>query len=61
MSTERRDPLATMLAEHIWFTTTTRGGKGTLLICKCKAEMADTWEHGGHVARLAREFIKASA
>lgn len=61
MSTEKRDPLATMLGEHIWYTTTTRAGKGTLLICKCRAEMSDTWQHEDHIARLARDFIKASA
>lgn len=55
------DPLETALGDHIWYTTTSRGGKGPILICKCTAEMADTVAHTAHVARVARNTMAAMA
>lgn len=53
------DPLAKELLRHIWYTTTTRGGKKPHVLCKCKTELADTNNHADHVAAVARTFIEA--
>lgn len=55
------DPLAVILSDHIWYTTTSRNGKGPFLICKCTAQMADAIEHSEHVARVARNALAAMA
>jgi hypothetical protein len=55
------DPLEIALNEHIWYTTTTRGGKAPFVICKCTAELADTNAHTAHVARIARNTMAAMA
>lgn len=54
------DPLAVILSKHIWYTTTSRNGKGPFLICKCTVQMADTDAHAEHVALVARKFLAAA-
>lgn len=54
------DPLAVTLHEHIWYTTTIRGGNGPIVICKCTAQMADSNAHSAHVAKIARDFLAAA-
>lgn len=54
------DPLAVILSNHIWYTTTSRNNKGPSVICKCAAQMADADEHAEHVARVARNFLAAA-
>lgn len=54
------DLLETELSKHIWYTTTSRGGKSPILICKCTAQLADTDAHTSHVARVARNAMAAA-
>lgn len=60
MTTSESDPLAVVLSNHIWYTTTTKGGKRTHVKCKCTAEMPDSNAHSEHVARIARKFLAAA-
>lgn len=60
MTTSESDPLAAVLNEHIWYTTSARTGKRIEVICKCRATMADTDEHAEHLARIARNFLAAA-
>jgi len=54
------DLLESALSDHIWYTTTSRGGKGPVVICKCTAELQDTDHHTAHVARIARNAMAAA-
>lgn len=60
MTTSESDPLAVVLIDHIWYTTTTKGGKRAHVKCKCTAELPDATEHSRHVARIARKFLAAA-
>lgn len=53
-------PLAAALSEHIWFTVTSRGGTGPVIICKCTLKMANSESHAEHVAEIARDFLASA-
>lgn len=53
------DPLATILNDHIWYSSTTRSGQRPCVKCKCLTEFPDTVGHAEHVARIARNFLAA--
>lgn len=53
------DPLATILSDHIWYTTTSRSGMKPHVKCKCMNEFPDSIAHAEHVARIARNFMAA--
>lgn len=55
-----RDPLAILLSDHIWYTTTTLGSRRSVVVCKCTARMDDSNQHADHVTRIARNFLAAA-
>lgn len=54
----KTDPLAKVLANHIWYTTRAGSTGSPIVMCLCRARLRDTDEHAEHLASIARRYLE---